>query len=312
MNKPSVLIWGCGSIGMRHASLALELGASVFCISSRNGLPFPSVKDFRELPANFSPDVAIIATPTALHAAHVRVVSSLAPRLTLVEKPLVKTATEIGPWLTDAQRRCTLVAYNLRFHPGVQDLQTLLKDKKLLALQLHVGQYLPSWRPNQDYRQCYSAFRGRGGGVLRDLSHELDLACLFAGPWRRVAALVGKLSSLDIESDDTVTILAEHEGCPQVSIHLDYLQSPARREIVAILEGGGIYLNLLDGTLHHGEKVKIYRVDGNTSYRLQMQAVLAGKTEPCCTFSQGLDVVSYVDAVERAAAQQEWIWRANQ
>ena len=311
MNKPTVLIWGCGSIGTRHARLALELGASVFGVSSRNDLPFPSVRDLSDLPKNFSPDVTIIATPTALHAEHLRAVAHLNARLTLVEKPLVTTAKEIGPWLTKAQRQRTFVAYNLRFHPGVQRLQMLLQGKKLLMLQLHVGQYLPSWRPGQDYRQSYSASRQLGGGVLRDLSHELDLACMLAGPWNRVAALSGHVSHLQIESEDSVTVLAEHAGCPQVSIHLDSLQTPARREIVAVLEDGGVSLNLLNGRLGYDGKEECCHAERDTAYRGQMQAALSGETEFLCSCSQGLDVVSYIDAIEAAAAKQEWVWRAN-
>ena len=311
MTKPNVLVWGHGSIGARHARLAHELGASVVCVSSRDGLRFPSVRRLCDLPEGFVPEVAVVATPTALHAEHLRMVCNLGARLVLVEKPLVSTTAEIGPWLAQEQRQRIAVAYNLRFPPAVQRLRALLAEKRLLALHLHVGQYLPSWRPGQDYRKSYSASRQLGGGVLRDLSHELDLACMLAGPWNRVAALSGHVSHLQIENEDSVTVLAEHTGCPQVSIHLDYLQTPARREIVAVLEDGGVSLNLLNGKLGYDGKEELCQAERDTAYRGQMQAALSGETEFLCSCSQGLDVVSYIDAIEAAAAKQEWIWRAN-
>lgn len=312
MTKPTVLVWGYGSIGSRHARLAHELGASVFCVSSRADLPFPSVRQLADLPENFSPTVVVVATPTALHAEHLRLASRLGARQILMEKPLVTTTAEIGSWLTEEQKQGVVVAYNLRFYPAVQRLRALLSNKKLLSLHLHVGQYLPSWRPDQDYRQSYSASRQRGGGVLRDLSHELDLACMLAGPWKRVTALSGHVSHLQIESEDSVTTLAEHVHCPQVSIHLDYLQTPARREIVAVLEDGGVSLNLLDGTLRYGDKKEHWQTERDTAYRRQMEAVLSGETELFCTYFQGLDVVSYIEAVEKAVVGQEWVWRTNQ
>lgn len=311
MTKPAVLIWGCGSIGARHARLAHELGASVLCVSSRDDLPFPSVRRLCDLPEGFVPTVAVVATPTALHAEHLRMVCNLGARLVLVEKPLVSTTAEIGSWLAQEQRQRIAVAYNLRFHPAVQRLRALLAGKRLLALHLHVGQYLPSWRPDQDYRQSYSASRQLGGGVLRDLSHELDLACMLAGSWNRVAALSGRVSHLQIESEDSVTTLAEHVHCPQVSIHLDYLQTPARREIVAVLEDGGVSLNLLTGRLAYDGKEECCQAERDTAYLGQMQAALSGETEFLCSCSQGLVVVSYIDAIEAAAARQEWVWRAN-
>lgn len=312
MIKPTVLVWGHGSIGARHARLAHELGATVSCLTSREDLPFPSVKLLRDLPENFSPEVLVVATPTALHAEHLRMACPLGARTILVEKPFVSTMAEIGSWLTQEQRQHIVIAYNLRFHPAVQRFRTLLSGKKLLALHLHVGQYLPSWRPDQDYRQSYSASRQLGGGVLRDLSHELDLACMFAGHWVRVAALSGKHSHLEIKSEDNTTILSEHASCPQVSIHLDYLQTPARREIVAVFENGGVCLNLMNGNIVHDGKEEPCPVDSDTTYRSQMKAVLMGQTQDCCTFSQGLEVVSYIDAIEKAARKQEWVWNVSQ
>lgn len=314
MAKKNVLIWGCGSIGMRHALLAQELGADVLCVSSNANIPFARVASVDAVDPLAEFDLAVIATPTALHANHLQLMQGLNAKKILIEKPLFSVVdTECQKWAAGLPADNLFVAYNLRFHPGVRRLVQLLHGKRLLSLHLHVGQYLPSWRPEQDYRQSYSASTSLGGGVLRDLSHELDLACLLGGAWQRVAALGGKLSDLLIESDDSFNILAVHERCPQVSIHLDYQQFPARRFIVAVWENGGAKLDFINGTLTCGDSEECFTVPRDATYRCQMSALVedAASESILCSFEQGLDVVNYVCAAEKAAARGEWIWRKD-
>ena len=78
-----------------------------------------------------------------------------------------------------------LVGFQLRYHPGFLRAKAWLGEGRIgraLGLSARVGQYLPDWRPDQDYRESYSAKPGLGGGVIFDLTHELDLASAFIGP----------------------------------------------------------------------------------------------------------------------------------
>src|SRR5690606_29956228 len=69
------------------------------------------------------------------------------------------------------------VAYNLRFMPSAIRLKELLTEQivgRIHSVSIEVGQYLPDWRPATDYRKNVSACKKLGGGVLLELSHELD------------------------------------------------------------------------------------------------------------------------------------------
>ncbi len=308
IDMKKVLIYGCGSIGLRHLQIVSALGADIYCISSQKQLPYLVFSDVHSVPMHVPYDCAIVATPTAVHCSHLLELSQLPINTILVEKPLLSSLKECEKLWSNVNTQNIYVAYNLRFHPAIQKMRTILAHEKILALQLHVGQYLPSWRPQQNYVQSYSAQKALGGGALRDLSHELDLACLLAGKWKRVAALGGKLSSLSIDSEDCVTLVAEHENCPQVSIHVDYLQTPARREIVAVLENGSIYFDLIQNTLTWNTEREAFTVQRNTTYEAQMKDVLFNAAQNCCTFNEGIEVVSYIDAIERAITLKEWIW----
>ena len=138
------------------------------------------------------------------------------------------------------------------------------------------------------------------------------MACLFAGPWKRATALGGKISDLDITSEDCFSLLAEHKLCPQVSIHLNYLETPGSRKITAVWEDGGAYLDFIAGVLRWGSEEEFFHPDRDETYRRQMQCLLDGQVDRCCSFAQGIEVVSFIAAVESAARQKEWVCRINQ
>jgi predicted dehydrogenase len=70
-----------------------------------------------------------------------------------------------------------MTGYNLRFSYSLKRFNELIKKKivgKILSVRCEVGQYLPDWRPNKDFRKTVSANKRLGGGVLLELSHEID------------------------------------------------------------------------------------------------------------------------------------------
>ena len=53
-----------------------------------------------------------------------------------------------------------VVGYDLHFDPGMQKVRSLLAEKamgKVVSVNAQVGQYLPDWRPEEDYRKGMSA-----------------------------------------------------------------------------------------------------------------------------------------------------------
>ena len=150
----------------------------------------------------------------------------------LVEKPMVTSTSELDNEILGHADRI-LVGYNLRFHTGYGELRHRLLRGDIgrpVAARLWFGSYLPDWRPTIDYRESYSARRELGGGVLRDASHELDLAAWFFGqPLSVASAWMGRVGDLEIDVEDTVrTTLVTASGIP-VAIDLDYLSRTYRR-----------------------------------------------------------------------------------
>jgi hypothetical protein len=64
----------------------------------------------------------------------------------------------------------------MRFYPVNPFLKQLFKDEIPFKVGFKRSFYLPKWHPYADYRKEYTALKTLGGGVIRTLSHEIDLS----------------------------------------------------------------------------------------------------------------------------------------
>jgi predicted dehydrogenase len=164
-------------------------------------------------------DYIIVASKTNEHRSDLLEILSLGYNNSiLIEKPLFDKPYDISFDSTNN----IFVGYNLRFIPLFEKLQKIISREKILSVIAYAGSYLPDWRPNSDYRQSYSAKKNEGGGVLRDLSHELDYLVYLLGAWESVTSLGGNFSQLEIDSDDIYSIMMKMNRCPVVSVHFHH------------------------------------------------------------------------------------------
>jgi predicted dehydrogenase len=249
------LIQGLGSIGRRHLrnlrTLVPECEIAVLRRASSVD-PCPDVArrvSTVDEALDFEPEVAILAGPAPTHV-------PLAVQLVehgahvFIEKPLSDRLEGVDALidLCAKRERVLMVGYVLRFVPAVERLRAELasgRAGRVLHLRLEVGQYLPDWRPGRDYRASVSARSSLGGGVLLELSHELDLARWLGGDARSVMARTARLGQLEIDVEDTAEVLLELVSGALASIHMDMLRRPARRTVEIVGERGVLSLDLL-------------------------------------------------------------------
>lgn len=300
----TALVIGYGSIGARHARLLAELGHTV-AVVSRRSLDLPRCHaDLAEALAVERPDYVVVANATAGHEGTLRRLAELGyDGRVLVEKPLFAHSHAVpahrfsGAW----------VGYNLRFHPVIQALRPLLAGETVIAAQFAVGQHLSQWRPGRDYTTTYSASAAAGGGVLRDLSHELDLAAWLLGTPRRLTALGGRLGDLAMDADDAWSLLAQHEHCSLVSIHMNCLDRTPRRDIHLTTLRHSIHADLIAGRLWLDGVAENVVCGRDDSYRTMHQAALDGAGDSLCDLAGGLTVMTMIEAAETAAREGRWV-----
>ena len=256
----TAIVIGHGSIGQRHVRLLQQLGCEVAVVSRREINHTPRFETVGIALRSVKADYVVVANATSDHGPTVKqlIDNGYSGRL-LVEKPLG------GDYALVRHGAFSLAAvgYNLRFHPAMAALAEELEGECLLAIQVYCGQYLPDWRPGTDYRLSYSADPGQGGGVLRDLSHELDYLLWLGGIWRRVATLGGRFSSLEIRSDDCWAMLVELERCPVASVQINYLDRPGRRQVIVNTERHTYCADLIRATLTRDGAEQSFKLEPN-------------------------------------------------
>ncbi|MGA2253956.1 MAG: Gfo/Idh/MocA family oxidoreductase, partial [Thermoguttaceae bacterium] len=219
-----------------------------------------AVRLYRDLDAALAqhPHAALICNPSSLHVA-VALKAAEAGCHLLLEKPLSHNLEQVDELirLMDGKGLVGLVGYQMRFHPCLRRLHELLTTRavgRIVAVRAEVGEYLPSWHPYEDYRQMYASRAELGGGVVLSQIHEIDYIYWLFGMPRRVFAIGGHLSSLEIDVEDTASILMECvvDGRPiPVHLHQDYVQRPPNRSCQVIGDDGKILVDFRNLYVKH-------------------------------------------------------------
>jgi predicted dehydrogenase len=316
-----VLIAGAGSIGRRHLQNLRQLGVQDIHLYRTHS---QSLKEAPELPVftdlkqalECKPQAVIVSNPTAFHM-EIALAAARAGCHLFIEKPLAHSWDGVEELLSMVHEKhlVAMVGFDLRFDPGLCRIKDLLEQEQigpLIAIHAQVGQYLPDWRPGEDYRAGMSARRASGGGVILDLIHELDYTSWLFGRIAQVACFADKLSSLEIETEDTASILLKFRNGAIGTVSLDYVQRFPSRTCRIIGELGTILWD------YHGQKVAWYQhnsksweefdysgFERNDRFLTEMRHFLAclnGEEIPKVDLAVGSSVLKVALAAKRSAS----------
>lgn len=268
----------------------------------------------------WTPDFIIVSNPTSLHLKYV--LKSINYNIdSLIEKPIASDFTQIKKVEGKIRNRNNkiYIGYNLRFHPIVTKIKEIIdsgKFGKVLKAVLCVGEYLPFWHPYEDYRKSYSARKELGGGVLRTLSHEIDLGQYLFGNYNRIFARISKISDLDINVDDSTDIFAEMKNRIILKISMDYLNPLGIRNGEIFFEKGLLKYNFLKKEVvfidykNRKNKIllKIDHYDYNEQYKIQMINFLTKNNKELCSLEEGINVLKVIDKCEESNRKGRMIY----
>lgn len=222
--KQNILLVGLGSIGTMHLNSLHKLGFKNIFIVSRSGKVKKGFEQFKfystinEACSEQKINIAIVSTPTSEHTKNLEDLLSYKIKNIYLEKPISHSLEEIRKVEKILNNSDTnlVVGFDLHFDPGLLLIKNYIhKNKigKVISFIAEVGQYLPDWRPNIDYKESMSARKSLGGGVMLDLVHEFDYLNWLIGPIKSISGKNNKISNLDIDTEDvSVNIIETTSG----------------------------------------------------------------------------------------------------
>lgn len=293
-----VLLIGYGSIGKRHYHvLKKALNIKEIDIVTKQSLnnikTFQTIEEVENIEGY---DYFIIASETYKHYNQlVYLEHKVKDKIILVEKPLFINKND-----TIIKNNKVYVGYNLRFHPILQEIKNIKNNIQVLYVNIITGQYLPDWRPDRDYRDTYSASKKKGGGVLFDLSHEIDYVQWLFGYIKKFTSLNMKISNLDIDSNDLFTAIGTTENKILINVTLDYISKIPLRKIVIYCNEKTIIGDLITNELLiKADDVplerKKFKVKRNDTYIRMHQAILNNQPVDVCDYKMGLRILKFID-----------------
>lgn len=271
-----VLMMGLGSIARKHIASLRAIDPSVELVawrSSHEGASVEGVTDVYELPMDGGFDFAIVSNPTSCHASAIRQLLALEIPL-FIEKPLFATLGH-EDLLEEIRQRglLTYVACNMRFMDTLQYLHDHVSQLRVNEVNVYCGSYLPSWRPGTNWRSGYSAREELGGGVHRDLIHELDYLYWIFGRPQRTQKVLRSVSSLEIGSVDYANYIWEYPSFT-ASVVLNYFRKDYKRTVEIVADGTTWTADLATGDIIDETGRVLFRSaqEADGDYLAQMRA----------------------------------------
>lgn len=277
-----ILVVGCGSIGERHIRNLKMLSLDKIIACDKNPERLVLMKEKYDIQETYMElqeaieqgiDAVLICTPPSTHIpialkaidykAHVFIEKPMSNNLEGVDE-LIKRNLKNGLIIC--------VGYNFRFHQGLKLVKAMVDRGelgKILSARAEFGQYLPDWRPWQDHRQSYTAKKDLGGGIILDGSHEIDYIRWLLGDVEEIFCFAGKISSLEVETEDVAEILLKFKSGVIGEIHLDFVRPGYSRTCQLIGEEGVIFWdysgNFVRFYSSKSKKWNIFNIDADTN-----------------------------------------------
>ena len=325
----TVLLVGLGSIGRRYVEIIKKLYPKVDIVVLRHkqceddgikvlGLYKCVTSIDKAIETN--PQAAIISNPATMH---IKVAEELANNgiNLLIEKPISDSSKSVQELIDTCQKNniVLMTAYNLRFLPSLIKFKEQIQAKKIgniYSIRSEVGQYLPSWRPRSDYRNSVSANKKLGGGVLLELSHEIDYLNWIFGSVKWVKAHISKQSDLDIDVEDSANIILGFKSTNNVeliaSLNMDFIRHDTTRKCFVIGEKGTLLWDGICGKVkylakgdNHWRTLFSSKPDRNFTYIEEIKSFFSSiesNEPPYISGDDGMQVVNIVEAIKKSSS----------
>lgn len=282
VSKKKVLFFGLGSIGKRHLNLLKQnYDFDLYAYRSQKGNPVPEIKNiysFKDA-LKIKPDIAFITNPTYLHIETALSCLEVGIKNIFIEKPLSDSKKNLDLFQKRVEETGAFayVGNSMRFNPILKRLKQLVDERidQIFYTNTFTSSYLPLWRPGRDYTTIYSSKKDQGGGVILDLIHEFDYNEWLFGEIKQITGVHGRISPLEIDTEDFCDVSLVFDKNIKGFIHLDYFGHYNQRKIQIFSIKEQIIADLINNyiSLISGSKIKkeTFKFERNDYFETQLR-----------------------------------------
>lgn len=207
-----VLVIGSGSIANKHIKILKKNNYTVYVYSKNKN--FKNIKSKVSLLKNFDflpkVDFAVIANETYKHLEFIKILAEKKINI-YCEKPLYhkKINFNILRNLIKKNKIIFFTGYQLLQDTKIKFLKNFLKKNKVKSYIVKVGHDFEKWRLQKPSKKNYFTSMSKGGGVIFELIHEINLIQNLFGDISSIKSYKSK--SLKFKCEDTAVSIIKNK-----------------------------------------------------------------------------------------------------
>lgn len=329
----NLVVIGLGSMGKRRIRLLKQyieneaaegwkiLGVdsnSQRCRESEDLYEIEAFSSLQEANEKYELDAAVISTSPLSH--YTIIEECLKHDLhVFTELNLVDDGYESNILLAKEREKVLFLSSTFMYRKEMEYIIERTKQIKFKGLyRYHIGQYLPSWHPWESYKEFFAGNK-KTNGCREILAIELPWLVECFGKINRVSSVHRKVSTLEIDYDDSYQIMIEHESGVVGCLVADIVTPRTGREFEMWQEkfcitwkGTPDTLMEYDAETDAMQKVVLYEsVEHQNGYNqfivenayydelVNYIGCILGKEKARYSFEKDIEILNLIDEIER-------------
>lgn len=314
------VIVGSGNIALRHLeNICKKKPNSVIVVVKRSSSKLnPKFKKYSTFITseinNIEPiskkSSAFICSPATMHIDDSIILAKSKFNL-FIEKPLSLNTRGIRGLINIKNKYMldVMVGYNLRFLDLFKKMTTILSKNKLGVLKhvhIYVGSCYKTWRKNINYKDSVTHRSNLGGGVINELSHEIDMMTAMFGLPDSLTSINFKESRDKSSIDDTASsmfLYKDKKMC--VTLHQNITTKNVSRYSIFEFDKGTIKLDIISNQIIINSlttnKIMNFKLDMSDSYVKELNYFLNNLGKNCMgnNLKNSINVINIMNSMTK-------------
>ena len=311
---------GTGNIALRHINnIKKNKKNSIITVCKRSNSKFNQklikasnnfTNNINMIKPKTSKSIAIISSPASYHIDDSIVMAKNGFHL-LIEKPMAtdKNKTKNLISLCKKNKLKTLIGYNLRFLDNIIRLKKIIKDKKygkIHHVHIYVGSNYKTWRDN-NYLHSVSHSKKLGGGVVNELSHEIDYMIYLFNQPDKIMAFTHKEDKNNAVEKKVICLFEYKKLNFHITMHLNMISDKNNRYCLIETDKFSIKLDLVKNKLllsDNKSSIKKNKInDMNQTYVDELNHLhkcINSNKETKCNLVNGIPTLNTILAIKKS------------